>query len=156
MASRLKHVCTPCTRLHVHALHALLSREKAMKKTTKLTEIKKVARVRDKATGDYFEIIEFPVSSTERSRLELPPSVVVDASAFERRLRDAGAILPKRNTRDFLQAVARGAAVLGPHKRKRDVVGDAHRFFLDLACFAATALVISRAVERGMPKLSAM
>jgi len=66
-----------------------------MKKTTKPTEIKKVARVRDKATGDYFEVIEFPVSSTERSRLELPPSVVVDVSAFERRLRDAGAILPK-------------------------------------------------------------
>lgn len=57
-----------------------------MKKTLKPIEIKKVARVRDKATGDYFEVIEFPVSSTERSRLELPPSVVVDVSAFERRL----------------------------------------------------------------------
>ncbi len=77
-----------------------------MKKIPKPVEIKKVARVRDKATGDYFEIIEFPVSSTERGRLELPPSVVVDASALERRLRDAGAILPRHNTRELLQAVA--------------------------------------------------
>lgn len=38
-----------------------------MKKTLKPIEIKKVARVRDKATGDYFEVIEFPVSSTEFS-----------------------------------------------------------------------------------------
>jgi len=83
-----------------------------MKKTTKPIEIKKVARVRDKATGDYFEVIEFPVSSTERSRLELPPSVVVDVSAFERRLRDAGAILAKHNARDLLQAVARRKAPL--------------------------------------------
>ena len=75
-------------------------------------KIRKVARVRDKATGDYFEIIEFPLSNTERSRIELAPSVVVDASAFERRLRDAGAILPKHNTRDFLRAVARRKAPL--------------------------------------------
>ena len=112
MASCLKHVCTPCTRSHVHALHTLFNREKAMRKTTKAIQIRKVARVRDKATGDYFEIIEFPVSNTERSRIELPPSVVVDISAFERRLRDAGAILPKNNTRDFLRAVARRKAPL--------------------------------------------
>ena len=74
--------------------------------------IRKIARVRDKATGDYFEIIEFPVSQTEKSRLELPPSVVVDLSAFERRLRDAGAILPKANTRDFLRAAAHRKAPL--------------------------------------------
>jgi uncharacterized protein (DUF927 family) len=83
-----------------------------MRKTMKPIQIKKVARVRDKATGDYFEIIEFPVSNTERSRIELPPSAVVDGSAFERRLRDAGAILPKHNTRDFLRAVAHRKAPL--------------------------------------------
>lgn len=83
-----------------------------MRKTTKPIEIRKVARVRDKATGDYFEVIEFPVSNTERSRIELPPSVVVDTSAFERRLRDAGALLPKANTRDFLRAVAHRKAPL--------------------------------------------
>ena len=83
-----------------------------MKKTARPTEIKKVARVRDKATGDYFEVIEFPVSSTERSRLELPPSVVVDASALERRLRDAGAVLPRHSTRELLQTVARRKAPL--------------------------------------------
>ena len=83
-----------------------------MRKTMKPIKIRKVARVRDKATGDYLEIIEFPVSTTERSRIELPPSVVVDTSAFERRLRDAGAILPKDDTRDFLRAVARRKAPL--------------------------------------------
>ena len=69
MASCLKHVCTPCTRITVHALHTLFNREKAMRKIVKPIQIKKVARVRDKATGDYFEIIEFPVSNTERSRI---------------------------------------------------------------------------------------
>jgi putative DNA primase/helicase len=83
-----------------------------MRKPKKPIQIRKVARVRDKATGDYFEIIEFPVSNTERSRIELSPSAVVDTSAFERRLRDAGAILPKDNTRDFLRAVARRKAPL--------------------------------------------
>lgn len=77
-----------------------------MRMSKKPIQTRKVARVRDKATGNYFEIIEFPVSSTERAHIELPPSVVVDASAFERRLRDAGAILPKANTKDFLRAVA--------------------------------------------------
>jgi putative DNA primase/helicase len=61
---------------------------------------------------DYFEIIEFPVSNTERLRIELPPSVVAEVSAFERRLRHAGAILPKNNTRDSLRAVARRKAPL--------------------------------------------
>ena len=77
-----------------------------MKKAKQPIQIRKVGRVRDKATGNYLEIIEFPVSDTERVRIELPPSVVVDPGAFERRLRDAGAILPKKNVRDFLKAVA--------------------------------------------------
>jgi putative DNA primase/helicase len=74
-------------------------------KTTPI-RIKKVARVRDKATSDYFEIIEFSVSDTERSRIELAPSIVADPTALEKRLRDAGAILPKKNVREFLRAVA--------------------------------------------------
>ena len=77
-----------------------------MRMTAKPAQIRKVARIRDKATGNYFEVIEFPVSDTERVRIELPPSVIVDPGAFERRLRDAGAILPKKNVRDFLKAVA--------------------------------------------------
>jgi Domain of unknown function (DUF927) len=76
-----------------------------MRQKTTSIQIKKVARVRDKATSDYFEIIEFPVSDNERSRLELPPSVVADPTALEKRLRDAGAILPKKNVREFLRAV---------------------------------------------------
>ena len=45
-----------------------------MKKTTKPVEIKKVARVRDKATGDYFEVIEFRLIEQGLSRpfIELP------------------------------------------------------------------------------------
>lgn len=77
-----------------------------MRKPKKPIQIRKIARIRDKATGDYFEIVEFPVSATERSRLELPPSVVVDTGAFEKRLRDAGAILLKHKTREFLRSVA--------------------------------------------------
>jgi hypothetical protein len=92
--------------MHLHGLHKLFNREKAMRTTAKPVQIRKVARIRDKATGYYFEVIEFPVSDTERVRIELPPSVIVDPGAFERRLRDAGAILPKKNVRDFLKAVA--------------------------------------------------
>lgn len=77
-----------------------------MKKAPKMIPVRKVARVRDKATGGYFEIIDFPVSEVERARLELPPSVVTDPGALERRLRDAGAILPKKDIRDFLKSVA--------------------------------------------------
>lgn len=83
-----------------------------MKKPKKPILISKIARVRDKATGDYLEVIEFPISHTEKSRLELPPSAVVDLSAFERRLRDAGAILPKANTKDFLRGIAHRKAPL--------------------------------------------
>jgi len=43
-----------------------------MRKTTKQIQIRKVARVKDKTTSDYFEIIEFPVSNMERSRIDLP------------------------------------------------------------------------------------
>jgi hypothetical protein len=92
--------------MHLHALHAPFNREKAMRMTAKPVQIRKLARIRDKATGNYFEVIEFPVSDTERVRIELPPSVIVDPGAFERRPRDAGAILPKKNVRDFLKAVA--------------------------------------------------
>jgi hypothetical protein len=57
--------------------------------------IKKIARLRDKATEQYLEVIEFPISKTSVNKLTLPPSVVSEARAFGKRLRDAGAILPK-------------------------------------------------------------
>src|SRR5690349_13362427 len=57
--------------------------------------IHKVARIKDKATSTYIEVIEFPVSANETSTLELAPSVVNDLNQFEKQLRDAGAILPK-------------------------------------------------------------
>ncbi len=77
-----------------------------MRKRPLPSPIRKVARIRDKRTGSYLEIIEFPVSLEEIATIELPPSVIADASSFERRLRDAGAILPKRDLRDHLKSVA--------------------------------------------------
>src|SRR5580704_7879516 len=63
--------------------------------STNGTAIRKIARIQDKATGKYLEVIEFPVSDWNNSRLELSPSVVNEAKAFAKDLRDAGAILPK-------------------------------------------------------------
>jgi hypothetical protein len=57
--------------------------------------IHKVARIKDKATSTYFEVIEFPLSASETGALTLVPSVVNDLNQFEKQLRDAGAILPK-------------------------------------------------------------
>ena len=57
--------------------------------------IRKIARVLDKATGTYLDVIEFPISESKKSKLELLPSIVTDHSAFEKKLRDAGAVLPK-------------------------------------------------------------
>jgi hypothetical protein len=69
----------------MHGLHALLNRKKAMKKISKLLEIRRLARVRNKATDDYYEAMEFAASSTDRSRLELsrlqPASVVANRLA---------------------------------------------------------------------------
>ena len=77
--------------------------------TLQKATIKKIARVRDKATENYVEVIEFPISKIEVNRLELPPSVVSDLKAFEKRLRDAGAILPKDDEKrnNLLSSVAK-------------------------------------------------
>ena len=63
--------------------------------TTSNLEIHKVERIRDKASEKYFEVITFPTSKSTRGRLQLLPSVINDRKAFEKTLRDAGAILPK-------------------------------------------------------------
>ena len=63
--------------------------------TTQKAAVKKIARLRDKATEQYLEVIEFPISKTSVNKLKLPPSVVSEPGAFGKRLRDAGAILPK-------------------------------------------------------------
>lgn len=76
-----------------------------MRKRQVPSPIRKVARIRDKRTGQYLEIIEFPVSLDETATVELPPSVIADPSSFERKLRDAGAILPKRDLREHLKAI---------------------------------------------------
>ncbi len=77
----------------------------------KLT-IYKVARIKDKATNTYAEVIKFPVSDSEIGAFELAPSIVNDLKLFEKRLRDAGAILPKNNgeLEELLAAVAKSDA----------------------------------------------
>jgi hypothetical protein len=74
--------------------------------------IKKLARIRDKATEKYLEVIVFPTSESEVGKLKLPPSVVNEPRAFEKELRDAGAILPKgdQEVKDVLSAVAKSDA----------------------------------------------
>jgi hypothetical protein len=71
--------------------------------------IKKIARLRDKATEQYLEVIKFPTSRTTVNELTLPPSVVSDHKVFGKRLRDAGAILPKDTEalKKLLAAVAK-------------------------------------------------
>jgi putative DNA primase/helicase len=71
--------------------------------------IKKIARLRDKATEQYLEVIEFPISKTSVNKLKLPPSVVSEPGAFGKRLRDAGAILPKgeEELKELLARVAK-------------------------------------------------
>ncbi len=57
--------------------------------------IRKIARIQDKATGKYYEVIEFPVSDLQTSRLEILPSDVNEPKSFTKHLRNAGAQLPK-------------------------------------------------------------
>jgi uncharacterized protein (DUF927 family) len=70
--------------------------------------IRKIARIHDKATEKYLEVIEFPISKFEIKRVELLPSVVSELKAFGKALRDAGAILPKNRDKlkQLLMAVA--------------------------------------------------
>ena len=68
-----------------------------MRQKTTSIQTKKVARVRNEAASDYFEIIEFPASETERSRIELQPSVVADPAALEKRLQDAALAEPEES-----------------------------------------------------------
>lgn len=75
---------------------------------TTARKIHKIARIHDKATDKYLEVIEFPISEIQRKRLELLPSDVSDLSAFRKKLRDAGAVLEKDKTKlkDQLESVA--------------------------------------------------
>ena len=69
----------------------------------------KTARIKDKATGHYWEEVEFPVSQTEKGRLQLLPSIVSDKRELEKKLRDAGARLPnKREARENLLTACAG------------------------------------------------
>lgn len=81
-----------------------------MPRIAKATEIdmtiKKIGRIQDKRTETYLEILEFPISATERKRAEWPPSIVNEPKSLEKSLRDKGAMLPKEGVRELLSAVA--------------------------------------------------
>ncbi len=74
--------------------------------------IRKIARIEDKATATFLEVIEFTKSNAELGRLELTPSVVNNLSSFANALLDAGAILPKddEDVKPLLREVARSDA----------------------------------------------
>jgi uncharacterized protein (DUF927 family) len=79
----------------------------------KVAGIRKIARIHDKATGTYLEVIEFAISRSESGRLMFPPSVIMNnPTEFENRLRDAGAILPRRrdDVKQLLKTVAESVA----------------------------------------------
>ena len=80
--------------------------------TTTTTTIRKVARIHDKASDTYYEEILFPISGSETKRIELRPSAVNDLSAFEKNLRDKGALLPKddEELKQLLHEVAKSDA----------------------------------------------
>jgi hypothetical protein len=74
--------------------------------------VRKVARIEDRATGEFFEKIEFPVNDTDVRSLDLSPSTVNDPGGFEDSLIDHGAILPveKDARKALLVSVAESAA----------------------------------------------
>jgi putative DNA primase/helicase len=79
-------------------------------------KIRKIARIHDKGANTYLDLIEFPISkSSQKGTLVLPPSVVGDRSAFVKRLRDAGADLPK--DRDELKQTLEGVAASDPPEK---------------------------------------
>jgi hypothetical protein len=56
--------------------------------------VRKVARIEDKATGEFVEKIEFQVNATDVRRIDLSPSIINDPGRFEDCLVDHGALLP--------------------------------------------------------------
>jgi hypothetical protein len=56
--------------------------------------VRKIARIEDKATGQFLDQIEFQVGPTDKRRLDLLPSIVGDPTKFENSLLDHGAVLP--------------------------------------------------------------
>jgi putative DNA primase/helicase len=57
--------------------------------------IRKTARVHDKATDTYLDLIEFRTTNLKTARLQITPSDVNDARTFTKKLQDADALLPK-------------------------------------------------------------
>ena len=72
-------------------------------------KIRKIARIRDDATDQYTERIEFLVSGSTTAQLELSPAEIHDVRIFSAKLRNAGAILPRDDKQRIrvLRAVAK-------------------------------------------------
>jgi Domain of unknown function (DUF927) len=85
---------------------SMLERSQSMNTVIHNTKsaIRKIARIEDKATGEFLEEIEFPVGSTEVRRLQLLPSVVNDSGRLEDCLVDRGAKFPDVHDRKSLLA----------------------------------------------------
>ena len=74
--------------------------------------IRKIARIKDKASSTFLDVIEFRLSATKRGRLMLAPSTVNGPGQFKNALLDAGAILPKsdQERKSLLSNVAKSDA----------------------------------------------
>lgn len=59
-----------------------------------MAAIRRLARIEDKATGQFVDEIEFPINSTEVRRIQLAPSIVNDPSRFANAILDGGGKLP--------------------------------------------------------------
>ena len=98
--------------MHAAALHTLHGNFKghAMPTNDKTPDlaIRKIARTRDDATGQYTEKVEFPVSGSGTAQIELAPALIHEPRKFAAKLRDAGAILPENDgeRRKLLRRVA--------------------------------------------------
>jgi Domain of unknown function (DUF927) len=81
-------------------------------KKTPTPPVRKVARIEDKATGQFLDQIEFWVGPTDKRRLNLLPSIVGDPTKFENSLLDHGAVLPPEGEerRVLLSEVAKSDA----------------------------------------------
>jgi hypothetical protein len=106
--------------------------------------IQKTARIKDKASDTFLEVIEFPISQSESGRLELPPSLVNELATFEKKLRDAGAVLPKDDAelKSLLAEVAKSDA-------PEEYVYEAHAGWIeDRAAFVTINGVMGKASAR--------
>jgi hypothetical protein len=75
--------------------------------------VRKTFLINDQAKDTYLERVEFSTADGETKTIDVPPSMIMtDRLAFERKLRDAGANLPKKkeDVQSWIDAVAQSDA----------------------------------------------